>query len=140
MKHEHIAMYYIVAMWMHTYILNIIVLCAFTLVPTPLVVISILNNQTVGQSLTLECSVTTAKGITSRVDIVWRKNDLEIKRIEGVSFSSFTNNSKLVQFTDFYVLPQLSTSDEGRLFQCQVLVNRESPVKVTNSVSLNVTG
>ena len=105
-----------------------------------MVVISILNNQTVGQSLTLECSVTTVRGITSRVDVVWSNNDLEIKRIEGVHFSSLTNNSKSVQFTDFYVIPQLRTSDEGRSFDCQVLLNGKSLVKVTDNISLNVAG
>jgi len=38
------------------------------------------NIQTVGQSLTLECSVTAVRGITSRVDIVWKNNDEVVEK------------------------------------------------------------
>ena len=41
------------------------------LVPTSTVSVTAPNTQTVGQSLTLQCEVTTVRGITSRVDIVW---------------------------------------------------------------------
>ena len=41
-----------------------------SLVPGPSVTINAPSNQTVGQSLTLESSITTVRGITSRVDIV----------------------------------------------------------------------
>ena len=100
----------------------------------------ILSDQTVGQPLTLECSVTTVKGITSRVDIVWSSNGLEIKRTEGVNFRSVSNNSELVQFTDFYIIPQLSTSEEDETYFCKVLINSDFEVENTQSTSLNVTG
>ena len=100
----------------------------------------ILNNQTVGHSLTLECSVATVRGITSRVDIMWNSDGLEVKSIKGVNFSSVTNDSELVQFIDSYIIPQLTTADEGRLYQCGVFVGTKSPIKVTETISLNVTG
>ena len=100
--------------------------------------INVLNEQTVGQSLTLECSVTTVKGITSRVDIVWNSNGSELKRIEGLTRNSTTNNS--VHYTDFYTIPQLSTSDEGRNLKCDVFINATSPVTATDIAVLNVTG
>ena len=110
---------------------------AYTIVPKPFTIMKILNNQTVGQSLTLECTITTVRGITSRVDVLWISNGLEIKRIDGVNFS---NNSELVQFTDFYTIPQLTTADENKIYQCEVFINAELPVKDTESISLNVTG
>ena len=110
---------------------------SYTLVPKPLVIMKILNNQTVGQSLRLKCSVMTVRGITSKVDMLWLSNGSEIKRIEEVNFSSVTNNSKLVQFTDYYVISQLTTADEDISYQCEVLIDAN---KAVESISLNVTG
>ena len=100
----------------------------------------ILNNQTVGQPLILECSITAVRGITSRVDVVWSSDGLEIRRIEGVNFSSVINNSELVYFTDFYNIPQLSTSEEDKSYHCKVVIGSNFQAEVTESISLNVTG
>ena len=113
---------------------------SYTLVPKPLVIMKILNNQTVGQSLRLKCNVTAVRGITSKVDMLWLSNGSEIKRIEGVNFSSITNNSELVQFTDYYIISQLTTADEDISYQCEVLIDANLPTKAVESISLNVTG
>ena len=107
-------------------------------VPKPSIRIIAPKNQTVGQPLTLESTITTIRGITSRVDIVWSSNGSELKRIEGLNYSSIANDS--VIYTEFYTIPQLSTLDEGRIFMCDVLINTTSPVMATDSVTLNVTG
>jgi len=107
-------------------------------VPLPSIIINISTIQTVGQPLTLECSVTTVRGITSRVDIVWSSNGSELKRVEGLTHNSTTNNS--VYYTDFYTIPQLSTSDEGRNLKCDVFINTTSPVTATDNAVLNITG
>ena len=90
------------------------------------------------QPLTLECTIVTVRGITSRVNIVWSSDGTEFKRIEGLNNSSTVNDS--VIYTEFYTIPQLSTLDEGRIFMCDVLINTTSPVMATDSVILNVTG
>jgi len=41
------------------------------LLPTPSLLVTALNNQQVGDPLLLKCNVTTVRGITSSVDIVW---------------------------------------------------------------------
>ena len=110
----------------------------YVAVPVPSINISILNNQTVGQSLTLESTVTTVRGITSRVDIVWSSNGLMLKRIEGINHTSTSNNS--VIYTDIYTIPQLNTSDEGRNIQCDTFINTVPTVTASDSVTLNVTG
>ena len=89
-----------------------------------------------GQSLTLESTITTVRGITSRVDIVWSSNGSELKRIEGLNHSSIANDS--VIYTDFYTIPQLSTLDEGRTLMCNVFINTISPTN--DNITLNVTG
>ena len=99
---------------------------------------SILNNQTVGESLTLECTVTAVRGITSRVDIGWSRNGSELIVVKGVNVSSTTNNSVL--FTNSYIIPQLSTADEDRAYQCELFIDAKLPVTATKSVTLNVTG
>jgi len=97
----------------------------------------VLNTQTVGQSLTLQCSHTTVRGITSRVDIVWHSNGTVLKRMN--STTAITMDNSLV-YTDSYTIPQLSTTDNGRMIQCEVVINSSPPVMTNNSITLNVTG
>ena len=106
-------------------------------VPDPTVSVTALNTQTVSQSLTLQCEVTTVRGITSRVDIVWNSGGIELERMNGVS--STTINNSLV-YTDSYTISQLSTSDDGRVIQCEVVINASPPVMATDSITLDVTG
>ena len=114
------------------------IIIIYTIVPIPSVAINILNNQMVGQALMLKCDVTTVRGITSRVDIIWSSNGVELNFIEGVNISSVTNDSVL--FTNAYVISQLSTADENREYQCQVSIDTESPALTTDVVILNVIG
>jgi len=107
-------------------------------VPTPSVTIVVPNAQTVGQSLTLECSVTTVRGITSIVDIIWSSNGTELERMEGVNVSSITENS--VVYIDTYNISQLNTTDDGREYQCEVVINTSPPVMANDSVTLDVMG
>ena len=96
------------------------------------------NTQIVGQSLTLECSVTTVRGITSRVDIVWRSNGSEVNRIEGVNVTS--TRPYLALYKLYHTIQLLSTADDGRVYQCEVVINTSPPVMATGSVTLDVTG
>ena len=105
-------------------------ICIFVLVPIPSVTLALPETQLVGQSLTLECSVTTVRGITSRVDVVWRRNSLRLVRRRGISVNS-TSKDMLV-FTDLYTITQLSTSNNGTTYQCEVVI-RTSRVITTSS-------
>ena len=96
------------------------------------------NTQIVGQSLTLECSVTTVRGITSRVDIVWsRSYDLQLEPIEGSNTNYTTETS--ITFMSVYTIPLLSTTDDGRVYECEIVINTSPPVMATASVTLDVT-
>ena len=95
------------------------------------------NTQTVGQSLTLQCNVTTVRGITSRVDIVWSSGGTELQRTNNVS-STIMGDSLV--YTDSYNIPQLSTTDEDRMIQCKVMINASPSVMANNSITLDVTG
>ena len=97
------------------------------------------DTQTVGQSLTLQCNVTTMRGITSRVDIVWSSGSTELRRMDSVSLTEMSNS---LVYTDTYTISQLSTFDDGSVIQCEVVINPNSPftVKADTSVTLDVTG
>ena len=110
---------------------------AFYVVPTANVIVTTLNTQTVGQSLTLQCEVTTVRGITSRVDIVWSSGGIVLRRINGTTPT--TMNSSQV-YTDSYTISQLSTTDDGRVIQCEVVINTSPSVMATDSITLDVTG
>ena len=106
-------------------------------VPTPNVMITAPNTQTVGQSLTLQCVVTNVRGITSRVDIVWSSRDLELQRMNNVSLTTMDNS---LVYTGSYTISQLSTTDHGRVIQCRIANNASQSVMASDSITLNVTG
>ena len=95
------------------------------------------NNQTVGQSLTLQCEVTTVRGITSRVDIVWSSGGTELQRMNNVSSTMMSNS---LVYTNSYTISQLSTTDDGIVIQCEVVINADQPVTDNDVVTLDVTG
>ena len=92
-----------------------------------------------GQSLTLESTITIVRGITSRVDIVWSSNGVELRRITNANTNLTINDSEL--YKDTFNIPLLSTSDDGRVFQCEMIImTTPSIVVATNNVTLDVTG
>ena len=95
-----------------------------------------LNTQTVGQSQTLQCEMTTVTGVTSRVDIVWSSGGMELERM---NVSSTTMDNSLV-YTHSYTISQLYTTDDGRVIQCEVVINTSPLVMATDSITLDVTG
>jgi len=107
-------------------------------VPDPTVSVTAVNNQIVGQSLTLQCSVTTVRGITSRVDILWSSSDgVVLERMNDVS-STMMGDS--LMYTHYYNISQLNTTDDGRVIQCEVVINTSLPVMANDSITLDVTG
>ena len=106
-------------------------------VPTPTVSVTAPNTQTVGQSLTLQCEVTTVRGITSEVDIVWSSGGTELERMNNVSSTTMGNS---LVYTDSYTIPLLRTTDESRAIQCEVVINASPSVMASDSVTLDVTG
>ena len=110
----------------------------FYVVPIPNVNVSVTEPQIVGQSLTLECSVTTVRGITSRVDIVWSIDGVKVEMIERVNITILSETYAMYEAV--YHIPLLSTSDDGRVYQCKAVVNTNPPVMGTDDVILDVIG
>ena len=109
----------------------------FYVVPTPTVNVTVPDNQTVGQSLTLQCNVTAVRGITSRVDIVWSSGGTELQRMNGTPSTTVDNS---LVYTDSYTISQLNTTDEARVIQCEVVINANPPVRASDSIAVDVTG
>ena len=107
------------------------------LVPTPIVSVTTPNNQTVGQSLALQCEVTIVGDITSRVDIVWSSNGAQLNRTNNISPT--TMDSSLL-YTDSYTISQLDTTDDGRTITCEILFSAYHLVMGSNDITLDVTG
>ena len=110
------------------------VLDSYILVPTPSANATAVNTHTVGQSLTLQCEVTTVKGITSRVDIVWSSDGTILRRINNVSSTTMDNS---LVYTDSYTISQLSTIDDGRVIQCEVVINA---AMANDDITLDIIG
>ena len=96
-----------------------------------------LSYQTVGQPLTLQCEVTTVRGITSRVDIVWSSGGTELQRMNNVSSTMMSNS---LVYTNSYTISQLSTTDDGTMIQCEGMINVNPMVIADNVIILDVIG
>ena len=105
-------------------------------VPPPNVSVIAPNNQIVGQSLTLNCEVATVRGITSRVDIVWSSGGAELQRMNNVPSTMMSNSV----YTNSYTTSQLNTTNDGRVIQCEGVINAIPPVMANSNTTLNVTG
>ena len=92
----------------------------------------------VGQPLTLQCSVTAVRGIESRTHIVWRSsNSTIIRRVTDVMVTTLSTS---LLYTDYYTISQVNTDDDGRLYQCEVVINSNTPVTATSEIVLDVIG
>ena len=79
------------------------------------------------------------RGITSRVDILWSSNGVELKRISNTNISLTVNDSEV--YEDTFNIPLLSTSDDGRVLQCEVIImTTPSIIVATGNIILDVTG
>ena len=91
-----------------------------------------------GESLTLECSVATVKGISSTIDIIWSSNHTILAVTENVNISFTENTSTL--YVDNYEIPQVTTADEGRIYECRIRINQNPPLISEKFATLDVTG
>ena len=94
--------------------------------------------QAVGQSLSLECIMTTVRGLSSSIDIIWTNDGVEVNRTSGASISSSTNSSTL--YRDIYNISLLTTVEEGRVYQCEGVINTTPNLTAESSITLDVVG
>ena len=109
------------------------------IVPTPINISVVPHDvQTVGQSLLLECIVTTVKGITSTMDITWSSGDIVFNTERNVSINHTTIYT--ASYTSTYIIPQLSTLDDGRAYSCEIVINTTPLVTAIGSIEMDING
>ena len=97
-----------------------------------------LETPLVGKPLILDCSVSTVAGISSTVDIVWSSNNVILAMNENINIS-FTENISAV-YVGYYEIPQVTTADDGRVYECQMSINQNPPLISDSFITLDVTG
>lgn len=111
------------------HITAIIFLCT---VPIPSVSITALN-QSIGNTLALRCDVRIVKGITSKVDIVWKVDGIEILRYNG---NISENHTYYVYYFDSS--KTLTANDNNTIYQCEIIINRSPVINTTDSLMLSL--
>ena len=113
-------------------------LTCYFLVPTPNVsVTASVTPQTVNEPVTLQCEVTTVRGITSGVDIVWNTDGTQLNRTNNIPSTTMDNS---LVYTGSYNISQLNTTDDDKVIECEVVINANPLVMASNNITLNVTG
>ena len=92
-----------------------------------------LGNVTIGDPLILDCTVTTVRGISSSVDIVWTTGGRELRRVDNIT-ADIENDSAI--YTDSFEISSLSAIDNGREYQCTVVINASPPVSSSDQITL----
>ena len=115
----------------------------FSIVPIPLVKITVLDNETlgnetlgnvtIGDPLTLDCTVTAVRGISSSVDIIWTTEGRVVRRVDNIT-ADIVNDSAI--YTDSFEISSLSTIDNRREYQCTVVINATQPVNSSDQFTL----
>ena len=60
-----------------------------------------------------------------------------MRRVEGVTASTVNNS---VVYSDQFITPPLSANDDGRVYQCQVVINADFRVNAFGSIALDFIG
>jgi len=113
-------------------------------VPRPTVQVTSVDTLEFGEVTTLECNVAAVRGITSRVDIIWTSRFTTVRRVNGVTASIVNNSASIgnnsAVYTDRFITAPLSVSDNGRVYQCQVIINSNFIVSASSSITLDFLG
>ena len=92
-----------------------------------------LGNVTIGDPLTLDCTVTAVRGISSSVDIIWTTGGRVVRRVDNIT-ADVENDSAI--YTDSFEISSLSAIDNGREYQCTVVINVSPPVNSSDQIVL----
>ena len=92
-----------------------------------------LRNVTIGDSLTLDCTVTAVRGISSSVDIIWTTGGRVVRRVDNIT-ADIENDSAI--YTDSFEISSISAIDNGREYQCAVVINATQPIYSSDQFTL----
>ena len=96
-----------------------------------------LGNLTIGDPLTLDCTVTAVRGISSLVDVIWTTGGRELRKVYNI-MADIGNDYAI--YTDSFEISSLSAIDNGREYQCTVVINAYRPVYSSDQITLMFPG
>ena len=96
-----------------------------------------MNGLTIGDPLTLNCTVTAVRGISSSVDIIWTTGGREVRRVNNI-IPDVDNDSAI--YTDTFEISSLTAIDNGRVYQCIVVINASPQVSNSGRFTLTFPG
>ncbi|XP_065904759.1 cell adhesion molecule DSCAML1-like isoform X2 [Dysidea avara] len=105
-------------------------------VSLPSVDLTAVSPKMLGQPLTLECTAIAPECVTTTVKFVWSNGGVNLRQIEGTGFCIRYSNSSVCK--DTYNISALSTNDEGRIYQCYIIINTSPPVMATSTITLKL--
>ena len=97
-----------------------------------------LHNITIGDPLTVYCTVTAIRGISSSVDIIWTTGGRVVRRVDNITADIEQNDSTI--YTDSFKISSLSAIDNGREYQCTVVINAHQPVNSSDQITITFPG
>ena len=92
----------------------------------------------IDQPLVLQCTATTVGNITSTVDIIWTTGNTQVRRVNNVTASSNINSSSI--YNDSFIIPSLNVSDNGSVYECEVVINSVLPTRAKTDFTVSITG
>ena len=120
------------------------------IVPTPFMQISTLYNNeihgngtlrniTIGDPLTLVCTVTAVRGITSSVDIIWTSGGVVVvRRVLNLTAAADVEHDHAI-YTDLFE-KSLSAIDNRRVYECTVMIDSHQPIYKSDEITLMFEG
>ena len=96
-----------------------------------------LRNFTIGDPLTLDCTVTAVRGISSSVDIIWTTEGRVVRRVYNIT-ADIENDYAI--YTDSFEISSLSAIDNGRKYYCTVGINSYQPVDSSDLITVYFPG
>ena len=94
---------------------------------------NITGNLAIGDPLILDCTVIAVRGISSSVDIIWTTGGRIVKRIDNITADIEYDNAI---YADSFEISSLSAIDNGRIYQCTVVINANQPVYSSDQITL----
>ena len=96
-----------------------------------------ISDLTIGDPLMLDCTVTAVRGISSSVDIIWTTGGRVVRRVND-TVADIGNESAI--YTDSFEISSLSAIDNGRVYQCTVVIDASPKVFGSDQIILNFDG
>ena len=104
-----------------------IIIIQLYLAPPPIVEITTGDDVALAEPVTLKCTATVTRDITSNLDFQWfvTTNGFFTRLVRSVTDIGSSNNNSVI-YRDFLSLPALNASNRGDNYTCEVTISNSS--------------